>query len=361
MKIAYDAKRMYYNHRGLGNYSRDVLRLMTTYAPENEYVLFAKPTDKYSFPDATTIAPKGIWKAMPSLWRSWGCVRSLEGADVYHGLSGEIPFGIKPPTKTVVTVHDAIFLRYPELYSPTYRRLFAHKVQYACDHANKIIAISEQTKQDIIDFFHVDESKIQVIYQGCNNIFRQQVPEAVLADVKRRYELPEAFILIVGAIEPRKNLANLIRAVAAGRLDVPVFALGSPSKYAETCAQIARELGVELRYLHNVPFADFPAVYKAATVLAYPSLFEGFGIPILEAMCVGVPVVTSIGSCFAETGGDAALYADPKEPEDIAKQLQTVLYDSVLRQSIISKGHLQAEKFTDEKVAHNLIRMYAEL
>ncbi len=361
MKIAYDAKRMYHNHRGLGNYSRDVLRLMATYAPENEYLLFAKPTDKYSFPQTTTVAPEGIWRALPSLWRSWGCTRSLDGVDIYHGLSGEIPCGIKPPVRTVVTVHDAIFLRYPELYSLTYRHLFRRKVQYACDHADRIIAISEQTKCDIIDFFHADERKVQVICQGCNNIFRQPVTDEALAGVKARYNLPEEFILIVGAIEPRKNLANLIRAVAAARMSVPVFALGAHTKYADECVRIAGQLDVRLHCLYNVPFADFPAIYKAATLLAYPSFFEGFGIPILEAMCIGVPVVTSTGSCFAETGGDAALYANPADPEHLAQQLQAVLSDTALKQSMIKKGYAQAANFTDEKVAANLINMYAGL
>ena len=203
LRIALDAKRAYHNHRGLGNYSRDMIRLLTTFAPEHEYLLFAKPTDRYSFPHTRTVAPKGLWALLPSLWRSYGCLSDLDGVDIYWGLSGELPFGIhRKPLKKVVTIHDAIFLRYPELYSASYRRLFTRKVQYACDHADLIIAISEQTKRDIIDFFHADERKIQVVYQGCNNHFREPVTSDQTAQVKAQYNLPQRYILTVGAIEP---------------------------------------------------------------------------------------------------------------------------------------------------------------
>lgn len=357
MRIALDAKRAYYNHRGLGNYSRDVIRLLTTYAPEHAYLLFAKPTDRYTFPHTQTVAPGGLWAFMPSLWRSYGCVRELNGVDIYWGLSGELPFGIhRRPVKTVVTVHDAIFIRYPELYSSAYRRMFTRKVQYACDHADLIIAISEQTKRDIIEFFHADERKIRVVYQGCSNRFREPVTEAQQTLVRERHSLPAHYILTVGAIEPRKNLPNLIEAMHAASIDLPLVAVGGKSAYAEQMARLAKARGVDLRFLHTLPVEDLPAVYKMADVFCYPSIFEGFGIPILEAMCIGTPVLTSTGSCFAETGGDAALYADPYRPEQIGAQLSRILADTALRETMRVKGFAQAQLFTDEQVAANLVR-----
>ena len=357
MRIAIDAKRAYHNHRGLGNYSRDVIRLLTTYAPEHEYLLFAKPSDHYTFPHTQTVAPKGLWALMPSLWRSFGCVNDLDGVDLYWGLSGELPFGIhRKPVKTVVTIHDAIFIRYPELYSAGYRRMFTRKVQYACDHADRIIAISEQTKRDIIEFFHADERKIRVVYQGCNNRFREPVTEAQQTLVRERYALPAHYILTVGAIEPRKNLQHLIEAMSVSQINLPLIAVGGKSAYAAQMAQLAKERGVDLRFLHTLPFEELPAVYKMADVLCYPSIFEGFGIPILEAMCIGTPVLTSTGSCFAETGGDAALYADPYQPEQIGAQLSRILEDAALRETMRTKGFAQAQLFTDEQVAANLVR-----
>ena len=359
MRIAFDAKRAFANRRGLGNYSRDVIRLVEQFAPQNEYVLFGSPSDSYEPGAARVVAPKGLWRCFPSLWRTCGCLNSLDGIDIYHGLSGELPFGIhRKEVKTVVTVHDAIFMRYPELYSATYRWLFARKVQYACDHADLIIAISEQTKRDIIEFFHADERKIHVVYQGCNNRFREPVSEARLSAVRKQYRLPEQFILSVGAIEPRKNLKNLIEAMSMAHIDLPLVAVGGKSRYAEQMASLAQERKVDLRYIHALPFEDLPAVYKAASVFCYPSIFEGFGIPILEAMCIGTPVLTSTGSCFAETGGDAALYADPLDPEEIGMQLARILNDETLRKSMVAKGYQQSERFTDEQVANNLLKIY---
>ena len=358
MRIAFDAKRAYHNTRGLGNYSRDVIRLLTSYAPENEYFLLAKPTNQYVFPNTKTIPPKYGWSIFPSLWRSCGCVKELRDMDVYWGLSGELPFGIhRLPIRKVVTIHDAIFIRYPELYSASYRTLFARKVQYACDCADVIIAISEQTKRDIVEFFHADESKIHVVYQGCNNCYREPILDSQINSVRLRYKLPDQYILTVGAIEPRKNLQNLIKAMATEHIDVPLIAVGGKSTYADQMATLANEKGVDLRFIHGIPLADLPAVYKAATVFCYPSIFEGFGIPILESMCVGTPVLTSTGSCFAETGGEAARYANPFVPEEIGAQLSRVLVDTVERKKMISQGFEQAAHFADEQVAANIIRV----
>lgn len=356
MRISLDAKRAYHNRRGLGNYSRDVIRLLTTYAPENDYYLIAKPSPHYSFANTTTIEPTGIYRKMPSLYRSWGCNRVIEGMDIHMGLSGELPFGIEKATSTkkVVTVHDAIFVRYPELYSATYRWLFAKKVNYSCKVADIIIAISEQTKRDIIEFFGADENKIKVVYQGCNNIFREPVSSEADEKVKQ-LGLPSEYIIDVGAIEPRKNLERLIEAVKASGTGLPIVAVGGRSRYADEMAKKAENEGVRLIMLHGVDFALLPALYKNALMSVYPSIFEGFGIPILESMCIGTPVLTSTGSCFSETGGQAALYANPYDAAEIGAQIARIANDGELRKIMIESGKRQAMEFTDEKVAQSLI------
>lgn len=336
MRIVFDAKRYFHNSRGLGNYSRDVVRLIREYVPDWEVVLMDKSGLSRSF-------------------------MNIPPCDIYHGLSGELPFTIgRSQARSVVTMHDAIFIRYPELYSPTYRWLFTQKVRFACKAADTIIAISEQTKRDMIEFFHADESKIRVVYQGCSNIFRQPISAEQIAEVKKKYDLPENYLLDVGAIEPRKNLKKLIQAMAAAKIDLPLVAIGGHSKYADEAAALAQQSGVTLLLRHGVTFADFPAIYKGAEVLCYPSIFEGFGIPILEAMCVGTPVLTSTGSCFAETGGEAALYANPLDIEEIGAQLNRILTNNHLRQEMVAKGAVQANRFTDEQVAKNLIRVLQE-
>ena len=360
-----DAKRAFLNRRGLGNYSRDVIRLMTTYAPENQYRLLTPRTGDHYQSTQAVVTPTGLWRLSPSLWRSYGCttaIRQRMEADspaspsVYWGLSGEVPYGIrKTGCKVVVTMHDCIFMRYPELYSPTYRALFARKVAYACQVADLIIAISEQTKQDLITFFKADEKNIRVVYQGCSHRFREPVTDEQIVQAKKRYDLPERYLLDVGAIEPRKNLMNLIRGMADAAIDLPLVAIGAHSDYADQCQQEAERLGVHLLLRHQVDFAHFPAIYKGAEVMCYPSVFEGFGIPILEAMCVGTPVLTSTGSCFAETGGDAALYADPGNPQQIGEQLGRIVQQPALRQQMREKGRVQAERFSDSQVAKNLL------
>ncbi|MBQ7191305.1 MAG: glycosyltransferase family 4 protein [Paludibacteraceae bacterium] len=358
MRIAFDAKRAFHNRRGLGNYSRDVIRLLTTFSPKNDYLLFGVPNPDYTFPNTQTISPDGCWRLLPSLWRSHGCLKQMQTVDVYHGLSGELPFGIhRLPLRKVVTIHDAIFIRYPELYSWTYRHLFAHKVQYACNAADTIIAISEQTKRDIIEFFHADEKKIEVVYQGCSHIFRESVSDEQIAEVKSLYGLPSEYLLQVGAIEPRKNLHNLISAVALAHIDLPIVSVGGRTRYADEAERLASQLGVRLLCISGANFRHFPAIYKGATVFCYPSLFEGFGIPILEAMCVGVPVLTSTGSCFSETGGNAALYANPLDTEEIADQLSLIVSDGELQEQMRRKGKQQAALFTDERVALALRRV----
>lgn len=364
MKIAFDAKRAFANARGLGNYSRDTIRLITTYAPQNTYLLCGQPTPRFHLDGAQILSPQGMWRAIPWAWRSKGCVRALvrNGVEVYHGLSGEIPFGIhQTHIKTIVTMHDAIFVRNPELYSATYRWIFAQKVRYACRYADLIIAISEQTKQDLIDYFHADEHKIRVVYQGCHKQFREPISDEMVIQMRQHYQLPEHYLLYVGAIEQRKNLLNLVKAIEVSKIQIPIVLVGAHSEYAEQVAALAAQSGVQVQFLHGIPFSDFPAIYRGAELFVYPSIFEGFGIPILEAMCAGVPVVTSTGSCFEETGGTAALYADPYQPAEIGKQIARVLSDKTLRTQMVQRGHEQAEKFTDEQVAQHLLSVYSEL
>lgn len=362
MKIAFDAKRAFANRRGLGNYSRDVIRLMRTYAPQHTYTLCGVPSSLCDTGDAKLCVPQGVWRYVPALWRAGGCLSQLRGVDIYHGLSGELPYGIhRTPMKSVVTMHDAIFMRYPRLYSPTYRWLFEQKVRYALRAADVIMAISEQTKQDLVDYFAADATKIQVVYQGCSQVYRQPISEEQVAQVRMQYHLPAHYLLYVGALEERKNLHRLIAALDEAKITIPLVLVGAPSTYGEKLCKQAEQLHVHVQCLSAVPQQDLPAIYKGAKVFVYPSIFEGFGIPILEAMCVGTPVVTSTGSCFAEVGGSAAKYANPMDYGEIARVLQSVIGDSNLRAHMQREGYKQVELFTDERVAANLIKVYSGL
>ena len=369
MTIAFDAKRAFLNSRGLGNYSRDMLRLASTYAPEHDYLLCSPaPASVGCQPVAgdllsRTLLPEGGWRLCPSAWRTWGCTDAVvrAGADAYWGLSAELPLNIHHSgLKTIVTVHDAIFLRYPTLYSRSYRLWLTHKVRYACRTADTIIAVSRQTADDCVTLLGAEAKRVRVMYQGCSNIFRTPHSSAALQAMRERYSLPNKYVLYVGAIEPRKNIANLLSAMS-GLSDLPLVVVGGVSRYADEMKQMARDKRLNVFFRHDIPFSEFPKLYQSAHVFAYVSLFEGFGIPVLEALCSGVPVVTSLGSCFRETGGESALYADPLDTADIAYKLRQAAYDSALRQQMIAEGHRHAELFNDENIGHNIKQLLDEI
>jgi len=370
MRIGYDAKRLFCNHRGLGNYSRDLIRILNEYYPENQYDLFT-PKIKIDYPinplNTQVIQPNGIYKLLPSsIWRSVGIKSDIKklGEDVFHGLSQELPIGIeKLPVKKVITFHDAIFMRYPELYSSTYRNIFKFKNIQSCRIADRIIAISEQSKQDAIEFFKADPKKVEVIYQGCNNIFRQKASPQKKEQVRIKYNLPSDYLLFVGAIEPRKNIASILQAIYQEKIDIPFIIVGRKTDYTQGLRRLAEQLKIStsIHFLHEVETNDLPAIYQLAQLFIYPSIFEGFGIPILEALCSETPVITSRGSCFEETGGEFTKYIDPHDSTEIGFTIQNVLTDSILRETMKTNGLHHAQMFTDNKIAKRLMTLYENI
>jgi len=370
MRIGYDAKRLFCNHRGLGNYSRDLIRILNQYYPENQYDLYT-PKIKIDFPVNTQntqiIQPSGIYKLLPSsIWRSVGIMSDIKrsGDDIFHGLSQELPVGIeKTPIKKVITFHDAIFIRYPELYASSYRKIFTLKNMKSCRIADCIIAISEQSKQDAIEYFNADPSKVEVVYQGCNNIFRQKATTEEKEQIRSKYNLPADYMLFVGAIEPRKNIATILQSISQEKMDIPIVIVGRQTDYTKELLILAEELNITslVHFLHNVETSDLPAIYQLAQLLIYPSIFEGFGIPILEALCSETPVITSIGSCFEETGGKHSQYVHPQNAEEIGVTMLKVLSDTNLRETMKKEGLLYSDKFTDDKIALNLMSVYQKL
>jgi len=370
MRIGFDAKRLFCNHRGLGNYSRDLIKILNHYYPENQYDLFT-PKIKIDFPINTQntqiIQPAGIYNLLPSsVWRSYGMKADIErlGDDIFHGLSQELPLGIeKLAVKKVITFHDAIFVRYPELYPSSYRKVFNLKNMRSCKIADRIIAISEQSKRDAIEFFNADPAKVEVIYQGCNNIFREKITPEDKFRIKAKYNLPADYLLFVGAIEPRKNIGAIMEAIANEKINAPLVVIGRETNYKKVLEKLAEKLkgSSQIHFLHNVETVDLPAIYQHAQLFIYPSIFEGFGIPILEALCSETPVITSTGSCFEETGGENSFYVNPQSAEEIGMAIQKVLYDSKLQNTMKTQGLIHAEKFTEDKIGERLMSFYKSI
>jgi len=304
MNIGFDAKRAFHNGTGLGHYSRTLIRSLSEYHPEHQYYLFnPKPSSLFSLAadNMKEVQPAGLLnKLFRSAWRSNWVTKDLQKLKInlYHGLSHEIPFGIeKTGIKSVVTIHDLIHERFPEQYSPLDIKFYTKKYRNACTHADKVIAISNQTRQDLIDFYKVPEEKIEVCYQSCNPAFAQKVSEVEKQRVRKQYNLPEQFFLSVGSIIERKNLLNVCKAVFLLRnaMDIPLVVIGGGAKYKQQVKDYVIQNGLEKKiiFLSDEPSAksskafqyaqDFPDIYQSALAMIYPSILQGHGIRALVA------------------------------------------------------------------------------
>lgn len=371
MRIGFDAKRAFFNRSGLGNYSRFVIKSLIDFYPKDNYLLFTpKLSNRIRFfnsqDNIEVISPdKLLHKKLSSYWRSMAMAKDFKKLqlDIFHGLSGELPKSISNSTvRSVVTIHDLIFLRYPELYKAIDRKIYEKKFRFACNVSDKVIAISEQTKRDIIEFLGTEEAKIEVIYQGCDMRFQQDAPEAIKNEVKKIHTLPNEYLLYVGTIEKRKNLLSIVKAIHMGKIEVPLVIVGKKTSYYNEVEAYIRQYKLEnIYFLNNVTNAHLPAIYQMASVFIYPSVFEGFGIPILEALYSKVPVITSKGSCFSEAGGPFSIYIDPNEPEAIAAGIHRILNQPEFKEKMVSEGFAYAQNFDHKLLVKKLNNLYTQL
>ncbi len=375
MRIGFDGKRAVQNFTGLGNYSRYIVDILCQFGPENEYVLYApkkrenkrldKLTKQYqqlqlSYPTTSS------WKKLSPLWRVWGVTRQLEKEkiDIFHGLSNELPLNIhQSEVKSIVTIHDLIFLRYPQYYHSIDRKIYTYKFRKACENADKIIAISECTKRDIIEFFRIPADKIEVVYQGCDPSFIHPVAEEKKREVRAKYQLPDHYILNVGSIEERKNALSAVQALMMLPEQIHLVIVGRHTEYTDKVEHFIKENKLEERVhiISNVPFDDLPAFYQLAEIFVYPSRFEGFGIPIIEALYSGIPVVAATGSCLEEAGGPDSIYVHPDDIKGMADALKQIYTDPERKKNMIEKGHSFAKRFSEEKQAEEILNIYKKL
>jgi glycosyltransferase involved in cell wall biosynthesis len=369
LRIGFDAKRFFFNSTGLGNYSRNLLGSLALLAPENEYLLYSPKAPERLPEVAENLSirlPEGLMgRKLPSLWRRKYICRQLkrDGLDLYHGLSHELPLGIEHTgIRTVVSMHDLIFLRYPHQYPWLDRISYTAKFQHACRVADQIVAISQQTRQDLIDFFNISPERIRVIYQQCDPRFYNPVTKSERQRLRQQHGLPDTYILYVGSIIERKNLLGLVQAWSSLPKGSRPFlvVVGKGKAYEQKVREeLARQqLADACLFLPQLPTSDLPGLYQMASALVYPSVFEGFGLPILEALESKTPVITSQGSCFAETGGDAARYADPLSPDSLRQALLEVLEDQDLRAAMVAKGKQHAQAFRPERLVPQWMEVY---
>lgn len=267
------------------------------------------------------------------------------------------PF-IKCPT--IMTIHDLNHLRFPEYYTRFHEYYYNYIVKPSALRAKKILTVSEFSKKEIVNWLNCESEKVVVTYNGIDEKFKVIEKNDKLRDIKEKYGLPKKFILYIGNLKPHKNVANLIKAIK--KIDQKVT-LVINGKSNESLKKIIMENHVEnkVKFIGYVDDNDLPILYNLAELFIYPSLYEGFGLPPLEAMACGCPVITSNTSSLPEVVGDAGIMVNPYNVEEIARAIDLVLSNENLRKEMIEKGLKQAQKFSWRKTAEETLKVYEEV
>lgn len=361
MRIGFDAKRLYNNFTGLGNHSRTTIDILTEEFPDNEYWLYTPQMklNEITRPymergNCRTVMPKGVWRG--SAWRTFGLVSEMkrDGIELFHGLSNEMPTDLfHSGIASVVTIHDVAFRTFPDMYHWHDRRIYDMKWRYACNHADRIIAISECTKRDVMEFYNVPEHKVTVVYQPVTPLYYKPVDR----------EKIDPYMLYVGSVNSRKNLLGVVKAMELLPVDLrmPLVVIGNGGVYKQQVRKYIAERGMDKFFVWSEPMGatELQRLYTNAQLFIYPSFYEGFGLPVVEAQLCGCPVVTSNVSSLPEAGGPFAQKANPHSPEDIREKMVKLLTDTELRQKTIEGGRNYAmETFNPRKLARELMGVY---
>lgn len=366
MRIAIDYTSAARQRAGIGRYTRSLIRALAAQDTSSQYALYVPGNAQYlqdtrNFPKnfRVTRAPLPE-RYMVALWQRAQIPLPVEwftgAADIFYS-----PDFVLPPTrakKKILTIHDLSFKRIPETAVPTLKWYLEGAVPRAIERADLILADSDATRNDLIELFHTPAERVQTLYSGYDAMFRRITDENEGARVRAQYQLHKPFILHVGTIEPRKNLVRLIEAFSRlpqrNELEL-VIAGGRGWMYDEIYAA-PEKFGVRasVRFLGFTPDAALPALYSLAELVTYPSLYEGFGLPVLEAMACGAAVVASNNSSIPEVAGDAAVLIAARDTEALASAMERVLEDAALRASLQQKSLKQAGRFSWEKSAQQL-------
>ncbi len=381
MRIGIDYSGAVWQRAGIGRYVRLLSEALLRLDRENQYVLI--------YPRGLPGRPAPFLQHMqrlrqqhphvqaraiplPHRWTTilWQRLRLPIPIELFSGRLDVFwsPDFVLPPQlggRRIITVHDVAFLIHPEYTVPSLRQYLQRALVRAVKRADLVLAGSLCTRQDVIDFLPVEPERVTLLYSGVHPSFRPLEDPAALETVRARYNLPERFLLTVGTIEPRKNLPRLIEALAglAEEERLPLVVVGQPGwLYESTFAAVERlGLGSQVVFPGFIPDEDMPALYNLARALAYPSIYEGFGVPPLEAMACGTPVLTSNVSALPEVGGQAALYVEPADVEAIREGLRRILWDENLRARLRPAGRERARLFTWDNAAERLLELVGQI
>ncbi len=366
MRIAIDARKLH--DFGIGTYIRNLLRQLARLDAETEYVLLCRSAD---LGIAAQLGPNFRTQAERS--RPYSLAEQLSipvslrraRADLFHA-----PHYVLPPLsrgRAIVTIHDCIHLMFPQYLPSRAAYLYARTFLWsACRQADRILTVSEASKRDIVHLLGVSEAKITVIPNAIDEGFWVPPPEEEVQRIRARFQLDRPFLLYVGNVKPHKNLERLIEAfhlVRQRKIDLTLLIIGDEiTRYTALRQAVHRyQLHKYVRFLGYVPDQTLAILYRLATAFVFPSLYEGFGLPPLEAMASGTPVVTSNVSSLPEVVGDAAQLVDPYDPASIAEAIERVVCDPTLRAQMVERGHLRAREFSWERSVRRIREIYTEV
>ncbi|MCD6519611.1 MAG: glycosyltransferase family 4 protein [Anaerolineae bacterium] len=371
MRIGIDYTAAVRQHAGIGRYTRELVAALAKLDHSNSYILFSAGR-----PERTTWPKNFRLRSLPLsdrhlaiLWQRLRLPLPIEcflgKIDLYHS-----PDFVLPPVlcaRTLLTVHDLSFLRHPECFPAPLLEYLTQAVPRSVQRADLILADSQSTRQDIIELLHIPPERVAVIYAGVDPRFQPSRQDPSAEKVLQRYNIPRPYLLGLGTLQPRKNFARLIKAyhLLRQRWHIPHHLVigGTRGWLDEEIDQTIQELDLtqEVHLIGFVADEDLPILYSMADLFVFPSLYEGFGIPVLEAMACGTPVVTSSTSSLPEVAGEAALLVPPTDVEALAEAMAKLLEDEELRADLQRKGFLQIKRFTWRKAAQKLLQIYDDL
>ncbi len=360
-----------YRQAGVSRYIEYLLRELPTASPHRFIVYAGRHShgggadlrDRPGLRFTTSLVPTGrpetriVWEQLCAPFHL-----ERDKIDVVHGTVNVVPIVSGRPT--VVTVHDLAFLRYPEQYPGFKQRYLSSMTRRSVEHADRVIAVSTNTRSDVIHFYKVEPDRVVVVPNGLDPSMKSVEDPGALTAFRRKHELPEQFILFLGTLQPRKNLIALMRAWA--RLDpttrLPLVVVGAQGWMYEPILDEARALGVagEIVFKGFAESRDLPYWYSASTIFVYPSLYEGFGMPVVEAMACGAPVIASNTSSLPEVAGDAAILVDPSNIGAIGDAIQALTDQENLRRSMRERGFVQASQFSWHRTARETASVYEQ-
>jgi glycosyltransferase involved in cell wall biosynthesis len=355
-----------YRRAGIHQYIAQVLRHLPRLNERTQYLIYTRDNNAISSQARNRIVPSSLpteQRLFRILWEQsvWPIQAAREEVDLLHSMAFVTPIFTKIPT--IVTVYDLSFVHYPEKF-PTSQRLYLQtQTARSVKQAQRVITISEATRQDLYRHFDVPLEKIEVVFPGVESHYKQ-IPQESLNAFRVENDLRKPFILHVGTLQPRKNIPVLLNAFAALKnQDVDlVLAGGKGWQYDQIFSQV-KDLGLadQVRFTGYVRDEELPFWYNAAKVLVFPSVYEGFGMPIIEAMACGTPVIAAHTSSIPEAGGEAALYFEPHDVEKLTQQLAEIFENDDLLLKMRQSGFMQARKFSWELAGSETVRIYAEV